>query len=112
MEKLTEFVSKSFDRAAAEESAVLPPQPVKEESEEDEDCVEEEEEQQQQPVDMRTAVAPDSSSPVTKSADVEGRLACAYLSRSCSNTTLKPPENVIVWPQSREICESHLSVYI
>ena len=77
MEKLTEFVSKSFDRAAAEESAALPPQPVKEESEEDEDCVEEEE-QQQQPVDMRTAVAPDSSSPVSKSVDVEGRLTCTY----------------------------------
>ena len=77
MEKLTEFVSKSFDRTAVEdatgreESAVLPPRSVKEESEEGEDYVEEDD-QQQQPVDMRTAVLPDSSSPALKEDEPEG----------------------------------------
>ena len=82
MEQLTEFVSKSFDRAGTEdatgreEPTLLPPRTVKEESEDDEDCVEEEDDQQ--PVDMRTAVQPESSSPVLKADEPEGRLLHEY----------------------------------
>ncbi|XP_043210073.1 short stature homeobox protein 2-like [Amphibalanus amphitrite] len=97
MEQLTEFVSKSFDRAAAEEAAtreevtLLPPPPVKEESEDDEDCVEEEEDQQQ-PVDMRTAVLPDSSSPTLKSDETEGA-PCSRQEDSDSAAAPADPSN-------------------
>ena len=91
MEQLTEFVSKSFDRAVVdgaaatrEDSAVLQSQSLKQESEPDEDCVEEEdeEEDQEQPVDMRTAVTPDSSSPTLKPDETEGRILIT-IHRSC-----------------------------